>query len=72
MTKPNKYHSSGREYTAGELADRRLASAPVYLVYGYSTKPLERLEQGKLSPVVNTSKRSIQAARAARPKGVSK
>lgn len=72
MPTPNKYHSSGRQYTSGELADRSLAFAPVYLVYGYSPKLLERVEQDKLSPSRNYTKRAIQAARAARPKGVSK
>lgn len=32
MSTPNKYHSSGREYTATELAERRRAATPVYLV----------------------------------------
>lgn len=71
MPTPNKYHSSGRQYTSGELADRRLAFAPVYLVYGYSHKLLEQIGK-KLSPSRNYTKRAIQAARAARPKGVSK
>lgn len=55
----SKYHSSGRLYTAGELADRRLAMAPNYVWTGFV-------------PARNTTKRALQAKRAARPKGVSK
>lgn len=45
MSTPNKYHSSGREYTATELAERRRALTPVYLVLGYSANPLVQAQQ---------------------------
>lgn len=32
MSTPNKYHPTGRLYTAREYADRRRALTPVYLV----------------------------------------
>lgn len=68
--KPNKYHSSGRLYTSGELADRRLASVPIYLVYG--KWGLANEPRGRGETYINPTKRAIQAERAARPKGVSK
>lgn len=48
MSTPNKYHSSGREYTATELAERRRAATPVYLVLGYSDDMLKQAEQRRL------------------------
>jgi hypothetical protein len=63
MSTPNKYHGSGRMYTAKEYRDRRRALTPTYLVLGYSADPLQRLEQGKLLPYykgINAAKRTAR------------
>lgn len=45
MSTPNKYHSSGRMYTAREYADRKHALRHAYLVVGYSHEPLVQTQQ---------------------------
>lgn len=35
MSKPNKYHPTGRLYTSKELSARRWALVPTYVVRGY-------------------------------------
>lgn len=45
MPTPNKYHGSGRLYTAKEYRDRKHALRPTYLVTGYSHDPLTAHQQ---------------------------
>lgn len=48
MPTSNKYHSSGRIYTAREYNDHKHAMQPTYLVEGYSTDMLKQVEQRRL------------------------
>lgn len=67
MSTPNKYHPTGRLYTADELGQRRWALIPTYLVRGYVADPLKRIAQGKLLPYnvgKNATKRAARDRRA--------
>lgn len=45
MPTPNKYHGSGRLYTAKEYRDRKHAMRGAYLVIGYSANHLHAAQQ---------------------------
>lgn len=51
MPTPNKYHGSGRLYTAKEYRDRKHALRPTYLHVGYSADPLKAAQERTLALV---------------------
>lgn len=72
----NKYHSSGREYTAQELEERREAFSPRYLVEGYPSHPnkILLLASGyvKAKPFRNPAKRTLQTLRVLKKRAIRK
>jgi hypothetical protein len=59
---PNKYHSSGRPYTAEELAARAYDSLPRMVVPGYSGA--ESIAERRLKPFddrINEAKRNARS-----------
>lgn len=68
MPTPNKYHGSGRLYTAKEYRDRKHAMRPTYLVAGYSPDPLQAAQQrltGDCKPYIKGRNKRKRAARLA-------
>ena len=66
MPTPNKYHGSGRLYTAKEYRDRKHAMRPTYIHTGYSPDMLDQMVQRRLGQCVpynkarNTMKREVR------------